>query len=150
VPPALSLANGMWLGKMPWQLERLTLPEQLLVAQLYPRVFVFKLFPKDIHRQPDASSLQQAMRGSVSGYDLDVSGVVSMVQGNLKPRPTVILASVIAVTFIGQGTLPKRWLQSIFRVCQQFVYEALQRLKLKANNMKRSVRVCDFLSPFDH
>ncbi|KAJ8590527.1 hypothetical protein M405DRAFT_861259, partial [Rhizopogon salebrosus TDB-379] len=36
-PPALSLANGMWIGRVPWQLQVLTFPEQLLIALLYPR-----------------------------------------------------------------------------------------------------------------
>ncbi|KAF9234215.1 hypothetical protein BU15DRAFT_79235 [Melanogaster broomeanus] len=45
-PPRLSLANGLWIGRVPWQLAVLTFAEQLLVALLYPRVFVFKLFLK--------------------------------------------------------------------------------------------------------
>jgi hypothetical protein len=45
-PPRYSLANQLWIGHVPWQLQVLTFPEQLLIALLYPRVFVFKLFPK--------------------------------------------------------------------------------------------------------
>ena len=45
-PPKMSLANGLWIGRIPWQLQVLTFPKQLLIALLYPRIYVFKLFPK--------------------------------------------------------------------------------------------------------
>lgn len=45
-PPKYSLANNLWVGDVPWELRRLTVPEQLLIAILYPRVFVFKMWPK--------------------------------------------------------------------------------------------------------
>lgn len=45
-PPKFALANRMWIGKIPWELQVLTFPEQLLIALLYPRVYVFKLYPK--------------------------------------------------------------------------------------------------------
>jgi hypothetical protein len=112
----------------------LTFPEQLLIALLYPRVYVFKLYPKDVNFHPDGSTLQRGMRGNVSTYDLDADGVASMVQGNLMPRPALILPSVISVTFIGRGDAPKRSLRSIFRVRRQFVFEALRWLK--TNNHK--------------
>ena len=118
-PPRLSLANNLWIGRIPWQLETLTFPEQLLIALHYPRVYVFKLFPKNIHARPEASTLQRGMQGTVSTYDLDVEGAASMVQGHMLPRSTTILPLVISVTFIGQGKLPKNWLQSTFRVRRQ-------------------------------
>ena len=36
-PPQYSLANNMWIGEIPWELQRLTFPEQLLIALIYPR-----------------------------------------------------------------------------------------------------------------
>lgn len=45
-PPKFSLANNLWIGKIPWQLQVLSLPEQLLISHLYSRVYIFKLFPK--------------------------------------------------------------------------------------------------------
>ena len=45
-PPKHSLANQLWIGRTPWALDVLTSPEQLLIALVYPRVYVFKLFPK--------------------------------------------------------------------------------------------------------
>ncbi|CAK5270204.1 unnamed protein product [Mycena citricolor] len=57
-----------------------------------------------------------------------------MLAGNLMPRPPAVLASTIAVTYIGVGKLPKNWLLSTFRVRRQVVHEALRWLK--RNNPK--------------
>lgn len=126
-PPPLSLANNMWIGRVPWQLQVLTFPEQLLIALIYPRVYVFKLFPKKMGGRREA--LQRAMRGNVSSYELSADGITSMVEGCLMPRPPAILASVISVTFIGLGELPRNWLRTTFRVRRHFIAEALRWLK---------------------
>jgi hypothetical protein len=133
-PPRFSLANNLWVGKVPEELEGLTLPEQLLIAHLYPRVYVFKLYPKSFDRCSDGSTLQRGMRGNVSTYKLDMEGITSMIKGSLMPRPPAILASIISVTFIGAGTLPSRAISSIFRVRRHVVLRALQWLK--KNNKK--------------
>jgi hypothetical protein len=61
LPPQYSLANNMWIGNVPWELQRLTFPEQLLIALVYPRVYVFKLYPKKIGGACDAATLQRGM-----------------------------------------------------------------------------------------
>ncbi|KAF8958659.1 hypothetical protein BDZ97DRAFT_1762018 [Flammula alnicola] len=101
-PPAFSLANGLWVGAVPDILSLLTFPEQLLIAQLYPRVYVFKLYLKNGF-SGDPTKLQRGMGGTVSTFDLDLPGVVSMVKGNLMPRPPELLVSLISITFIGLG-----------------------------------------------
>lgn len=113
-PPPLSLANNTWIGLIPWQLQVLTFPEQLLIALIYPHVYVFKLFPKKMGGRREA--LQRAMRGNMSSYKLSADGIASMLEGHLMPRPPAILASVISVTFIGLRELPKNWLRTTFRV----------------------------------
>ncbi|KAM6489672.1 hypothetical protein JOM56_012874, partial [Amanita muscaria] len=128
-PPRFALANNLWIGRIPWQLQTLTFPEQQLIALLYPRAFVFKLYPKDIHYRPEAATLQRGLRGNVSTYELDMEGAVSMIQGELMPRPVSVLPSVISITFIGRGQLCKSLLRPIFRVRRNFVGEALQWLK---------------------
>ena len=115
-PPKYSLANQLWIGPIPWQLQVLTFPEQLLIALLYPHMYVFKLFPKHYHGAQDVSGLQHAMRGNISTYKLNAEGISSMVEGRLMPRPPEILASLISVTFIGLGDLPKSWIHSTFRI----------------------------------
>jgi len=131
-PPQYSLANRLWIGRILWQLQVLTFPEQLLIAHLYPRVFVFKLFPKRQGSVRQASGLQNAMRGNVSTYDMPMDGISTMIQGNLMPRRPAVLASLITVTFIGLGDLPKAWIHSTFRVRRKVVHDAL--LWLKENN----------------
>lgn len=138
-PPRFSLANNLWIGRVPWQLQTLTFPEQLLIALLYPRVYVFKLYPKDPQFRPDPATLQRGMRGNVSTYDMNLEDVSSMIHGDFLPRPPIVLSSIISVTFIGRGTLPKRYLWTIFRVRRQFVFEAL--VWLKANNPKYYGRI---------
>ena len=133
-PPALSLANNMWVGPVPWQLQILTLPESLLIAHLYPRVYVVKMYPKAYRGHPDSDVLQRGLRGNVSTYELDVPGVSAMLQGDLMPRPVDILPKVIMLSFIGKGRLPKELLHSTFRVRRQAIAEALSWLKI--NNPK--------------
>ncbi|KAF8836903.1 hypothetical protein BDN67DRAFT_868948, partial [Paxillus ammoniavirescens] len=132
--PHHSLANNLWIGQVPWQLQVLTFPEQLLIAHLYPRVYVFKLFPKKVGGVWDASGLQRAMCGNVSSYELNMNAIASMVSGKLMPCPPALLASLISVTFIGLGELPKSWIKSMLWVRRQVIFEALHWLK--ANNNK--------------
>ncbi|KAJ8516236.1 hypothetical protein ONZ45_g6447 [Pleurotus djamor] len=131
LPPPRSLANNLWVGPVPWELQTLTFPEQLLIALLFPRVYVFKLFPKS-RGTHDSASLQRAMRGTVSSYDLNMEDITSMLDGKLMPRLPSVLASVITVTYVGIGSLSKNWLRSTFRVRRHVVAAAL--LWLKENN----------------
>jgi hypothetical protein len=128
LPPPLSLANDMWIGRPPKALQILTFAEQLLIAQLYPRVFVFKLYPKRAWIG-DRSTLQKGMRGTVSTFEIDLPGITAMVQGDLMPRPPIILASLITITFIGKEKLDKKALQHLFRVRRHNIFEALCCLK---------------------
>ena len=74
------------------------------------------------------------MRGNVSSYELSMEGITSMVEGHLMPRPPAVLASVISVTFVSLGNLPRQWLRTTFHVRRHFVVEALRWLKV--NNPK--------------
>lgn len=123
----------MWIGAIPAELSSLTFPEQLLISHLYPRVYVFKLYPKKgVGVNPE--KLQRGMRGTISTFELNMDNITSMLEGNLMPRRPAILASVISVTYIGLGRLPKHWLRQIFRVRRRNIFLALQWLK--ANNKK--------------
>ena len=134
IPPKFSLANNLWIGPIPWELKKLTFPEQLLIAHIYPRVFVFKLYPKTRGYGQQPATLQRGMRGNVSSYDLNVDAAAAMVEGKLMPRPLAVLSSLISVTYIGVGKLPKNWLHSTFRVRREAVASALAWLK--TNNTK--------------
>lgn len=133
-PPRLSLANNLWIGPIPPELEPLSIPEQLLVALHYPRVYVFKLYPKNGLAGIDETTLQNAMRGTVSTYELDLDGMTEMLGGNLMPRRPAVLASLLTITFVGQGRLPKAWLHNTFRVRRPVVARALEWFR--AHNTK--------------
>lgn len=129
--PPLALSNNMWIGDVPEVISCLTIPEQMLIALHYPRCFIFKLFPKN-GSGGDPDTLQRGIVGNVTTYALNTGDVVKMLEGNLLPRAPELLASVIAVSFIGLGKLPKKWLKGTFRVRRSAVHAALQWLK--ANN----------------
>ncbi|KAI6100828.1 hypothetical protein EDD16DRAFT_1750555, partial [Pisolithus croceorrhizus] len=110
----------------------LTFPEQLLIVHLYPHIqymYVFKLFPKWQAGAPNLASMQNSMRGNISTYDHNMDTIVDMLEGNLMPSPATILASMVSITFIGLGPLPKDWLCSTFHVCWHAVWDALQWLQ---------------------
>ena len=133
-PPRYTLANNMWIGRVPWEFEHMTLPEQMLIALLYPRVFVFKLHNKSgLH---SSSTLQRGMHGTVCTYELDMDGIASMLQGNLMPRPLSILSSIISVTFVGREKLNLKSLHKLFHVRRQVVLEAPVWLKTYPNIME--------------
>ncbi|KAJ7226546.1 hypothetical protein B0H12DRAFT_1030459 [Mycena haematopus] len=122
--PCYSLANNMWTGDLPFELKTLAFAEQLLLSLVYPRVYTFKLYPK-VPGKFDESQLKTAMRGNVTSYELDMSGIAKMLEGNLIPRPPAVLASVVSITFVGIGKIPKSWLRTTFRVRRQVVARAL-------------------------
>jgi hypothetical protein len=126
-PPRYSLANNLWIGRIPWELRSLSLPEQLLVSLIYPRVYIFKLFPKK-RGCYSLDQLQSGMRGNVVSYEQDIQGIESMIEGCLMPRPVRILASLLSITFVGVGRLPRNWLKTTFRVRREAVRMALNWL----------------------
>lgn len=136
LPPKFSLANNLWMGAVPWELAVLTISEQLLIAHIYPRVYVFKMFPKRWHGKRDGENvnLQRGMRGTVSSYALNMDHITAMLDGNMMPRRPEILASVISVTFLGLGSLPESWLKKTFRVRRGHITAALRWLR--KNNPK--------------
>lgn len=127
-PPRYSLANNLWIGPRPVELEIMTLPEALLVAHVYPRVFTCKLWPKD-GRGANADTLQLALRGNVTSFELNVDAVGKMIQGRMMPRPLAILPHLISITFVGQRKLTKSSIKQTFRVRRQVVLNALICLK---------------------
>ena len=129
LPPRFSLANNLWIGLSPAELSTLTFPEQLLIAHLYQRVYVFKLFPKSGARL--MYGLQGGVRGNVSTYELNVDTVAAMVGGELMPRPPTVLSSLIAITYTGAGPIPKNWIHSTFRVRRHHIARVLGWLKAK-------------------
>ncbi|KAF8516497.1 hypothetical protein JB92DRAFT_2829301 [Gautieria morchelliformis] len=106
-------------------------PQQYHVAHhLYEGMHLVPVSQEWPRHDPDA--LQRGMAGNVTTYAINTPQVSEMLQGKLLPRCPDVLASVIAVAFIGRGNVPKNWLKSTFRVWRQVVLEAL--IWLRANN----------------
>lgn len=133
-PPQHSLANNLWVGKVPWQLAVLTVPERLLISPAYLHAYVYKLYPRSLNRRVDDSTYQRGIRGNVTTYALDTKAMADMVMGRLFPRPQTVLPSLISIVFIGRGKLPKSRLRNLFKVRRQAIRDALEWLKL--NNPK--------------
>jgi hypothetical protein len=130
--PKLSLANNLWVGNVPHELSTMTIPEQLLIAQYYARCYIFKLFSwdYDVHLPPD--QLYTVMAGNASLFKMNTQEVVEMLNGQQMPSPVAMLASVIAITFVGTRKLLTDWLTKKFRVRRAIVHQAL--IWLKINN----------------
>ncbi|VDC07039.1 unnamed protein product [Peniophora sp. CBMAI 1063] len=126
-PPRLSLANGLWLGDVPFELRGLTLSEQLLIARVYPRVFIVKLRPKG-RSSGEEELMQNGIRGTVTSYAMPTERIAEMTTGNLMPKRPAVLASLISIAYIGSGPLPKAWLAKGFRVRRPYVARALRWL----------------------
>ncbi|KAF7310022.1 ATP-dependent DNA helicase [Mycena indigotica] len=123
--PRLALANNMWIGDVPFQLEILTLPEQLLVALYFPAAAANA-------GGIEAIAINEKLRGNVSTFRLPTAQIIDMAAGQIVPRPSLILASLIGVTFVGVDRKALPTLKTLFRVRRQRVFEAL--LWLKQNN----------------
>src|ERR1700733_1690667 len=74
------------------------------------------------------------MRGNVTSFELDSTGIAEMLDGNLMPHPPKLLASIITITFVGIGDLPKSWLCTTF--CIQWKKVATTLFWLKKWNPK--------------
>jgi hypothetical protein len=110
--PALSLANGMWIGDMPLELKILTLPERVLVARHFPAAYTMKLFPKKKGACFWAGTvgLHSRLQGNVSTYHLNMSDVTIMMGNRTRPPPCHILAAMVGITFVGPCNLPEKTL----------------------------------------
>ncbi|KAF8325619.1 uncharacterized protein EI90DRAFT_3018962 [Cantharellus anzutake] len=122
--PPFTLSNKMWIGPVPEVLSRLTVPEQLLIAPVYPRCFIYKLHPK-AGSTGDPTHEQSGLRWNVTRFPMNTDDVIEMLKGAKMPWPASILASVLAITYVGVGQLPANWLKSTFRVRRRVVLEAL-------------------------
>ncbi|KAF8313745.1 uncharacterized protein EI90DRAFT_3022553 [Cantharellus anzutake] len=122
--PPFTLLNKMWIGPVPEVLSQLTMLEQLLLTPVYPQCFVYKLHPKS-GSTGDPTREQSGLRGNVTSFLMNTDEVVEMLKGAKMPRPASILASVLAITYVGVGQLPINWLKLMFCVRHRAVLEAL-------------------------
>jgi len=70
--PKHALANNLWIGDVPRELQDLTLPEWVLIAKYYPAAYIIKLFPKKKGFYSwDQNKMHNGLKGNVSTYKLD-------------------------------------------------------------------------------
>jgi hypothetical protein len=72
------------------------------------------------------------MQGNVSTYRLNSNDIVKMMQGQVMPPSSSILAATIGVTFVSPKNLPQKTMPGFLRVNHNRVHRALRWLK--ANN----------------
>ena len=131
--PALSLANGLWVGDIPIILRILTLPECVLVARFFPAAYIIKLYPaKKGARAWPSAGLHSGVCGNISTYRLNMADIAKMTDSQIMPLSPTILAATIGVTFIGPRNIPDKTMPGFLRVNRRRVHEAL--LWLKENN----------------
>ena len=128
-PPKHSLANDLWTGNVPWELDTLTLPEILLISLHFTRAYVIKLQPKAGSAGYDPNTLQSALVGNVIAYEHNMGKISAMVNGDILPHKPEILASLISIALVSVGVLRKSWLRNTFQVRRNVVRRALLWLK---------------------
>ncbi|KAH9033812.1 hypothetical protein EDB85DRAFT_1864258 [Lactarius pseudohatsudake] len=128
--PALSLANGMWIGDVPPLLNVLTLPERILVARYFPTAYIVKLYPKKKGaRNWSSAGMQSGLRGNMSTYRLNTNNIARLTDTQIMPPSSAILAATIGVTFVGPKNLPEKTMPGFLRVNRTRVRLALEWLK---------------------
>jgi hypothetical protein len=129
--PPLALANGLWVGDVPFELSTLTLPERILIARYFPAAYIVKMFPKKKGACFwDKKTMNSGLRGNVSTYKLNIDDLGDMVSGTMMPPPSQILAATIGITFVGPSGMRERTLPDFFQVRRLRVLDALRWLKL--------------------
>ncbi len=135
LPPPFSLANNMWIGPLPEELLTLTFPEQLpIISILSSGIRIQTLSPKNTSQKAVSQCCKDQYEETVSTFPLNMTGITSMLEGKKLPQTTEVFASVLSITFIGVGQIPKNGLWKLFRVRRQLVLQGL--MWLKANNDK--------------
>ena len=127
LPPKYSLANNLWYGELPDELDNLTLPERLLIGLAYPRAYVVKLYPKSGRYKSESHNI--SLSGNVTAFDLNIARIADMIEGNIMPRKPKILASLVSLTFVGVQRITKEALKKTFVVRRTRVKAALRWLK---------------------
>lgn len=132
--PKWALANDMWIGDVPTELQGLTLPERLLIGLYIPCAHVVKLYPKASGASFwNPESMYDGLKGNVSSFPLDQRQVADMLD-IVKPAPLTLLSATMVITYVGPKNRPLHWLHghglpANFKVRRLKVAKALAWLK---------------------
>ena len=116
--PKCALANNMFRGPTPPELEGLTLTEQLLISKYRTRVFLVKL--RDTSGKGDPAARQEALKGSVTSFEHETEQAVEML-----PAAPDSLVDQVAVLFVGTKKPHPDAFKRILEVRREKVRQAL-------------------------
>lgn len=129
--PKFSLANNLWIGEIPFALQRLELAERLLIAKVLPVAYLVKLYPKQINATSwDTSGMHSGMKGNVSSFPLSPRNVIQVASGGHLPHHPSVLPTIFAITFVGPKNCPVPGLPKNLRVRRSCILEGLQCLRM--------------------
>ncbi|KIK33587.1 hypothetical protein CY34DRAFT_99334, partial [Suillus luteus UH-Slu-Lm8-n1] len=115
--PFFSLINRLWIRPVPDELGILNLPEHLLIGLYFPTIYIIKLYPQQKEANHwDTSTLNSGVCGNVSPYQLNMPDITVMIEGNLLPHCSTLLATAIRITIIGSKHLPVKSLAPFLSV----------------------------------
>lgn len=129
--PKFSVANKVWIGDIPKELQGLTIPEQRLIAMYRHNSCIVKL------QSPFQSSVtaQSAIKGNCISFPQDVVNIASTL-----PLEIEELCESLKIIFIGCHTPQRHQLKHILTVRKTKVYNALQWLK-RNNPLYHSIEI---------
>ncbi|KAJ3574918.1 hypothetical protein NP233_g1427 [Leucocoprinus birnbaumii] len=127
--PPLALANGMFIGDIPFELRVLTLAECILVAKYFPAVYIIKMYPCNPTAHYWNNALfNNGLRGNVSSYPLAPEDVHDYVNSNELPPSPRILCATICISFVGPKGNPEKCFPDVVLVRRDRVRAALNWL----------------------
>jgi hypothetical protein len=129
--PKFSVANKVWIGDVPPELQGLTIPEQRLIAVYRHNSCIVKL-QSSFH---SASTAQSALKGNCISFPQDIVNITASL-----PLELDDLCDCLKIIFVGSHTPDKNQLKRILTVRKKKVSVALQWLKTN-NSLYRNVTI---------
>lgn len=115
--PKHALANRLYLGPVPNELNDLTMVEECMIAQARAKSWIVKLQETD--REITSPTSQHGLKGHTIIYPQQPDKLATVL-----PQPISETLTFICIIFIGNLTLTKEWLWSKAKplvVCQEKV-----------------------------
>jgi hypothetical protein len=129
--PKFSVANNMWLGDTPKELQGLTIPEEKLISLYRHNSCIIKL-QSPFH---STTTAQTALKGNCITFLQNVPNIVTSL-----PLTLTDLCDTLKVIFIGARPPNRLHLRKVLTVRKKKIIEALQWLK-KYNTLYQNINI---------
>ena len=129
--PKFSLANNLWLGEIPVELQGLTIPEEKLISLYRHNSCIIKLY-SPFH---STTTAQAALRGNCITFLQNIPNIA-----NSLPLTLNDLCDTLKVIFVGANPPKRIHLRKVLTVRKKKVAEALHWLK-RNNVLYRNVEI---------